>query len=115
MKQRTNVLKLGTAVEWTRQFYREHDDHGGSACCTYEVPPKRGIVVGYRQTYNYRQVGYGQSGKVPILGTSQHYYLCAFDVRRAPVKVPTNAITVLGPIDLGSTDVRAREFAEGER
>jgi hypothetical protein len=49
------------------------------------------------------------------LGTSQHYYLCAFDVRRAPVKVPTNAITVLGPIDLGSTDVRAREFAEGER
>lgn len=94
---KTRLLPLGTRVSWNRQFrpIDYYDQEYGEVC--YEAveidPPRRGIIVGRRVQYDYlQQKVYGQ--KERIKGSGKPYYLCAYDLRYVPVKVPDDAITV---------------------
>ena len=95
---RDKLLPLGTRVSWDRQL-RPVDYYDQEDTICYESvevePPREGIIVGRRSQYDYmQQEVYGQ--KKRKRGSGKPYYLCAYDLRHAAVKVPDDAIRVVG-------------------
>ena len=97
---RNKILPLGSRVSWDRQLrpvdYYDQEDSDTICYEAVEVePPREGIVVGRRIQYDYlQQKVYGQ--KERIKGSGKPYYLCAYDLRHCAVKVPDDAIRVVG-------------------
>lgn len=98
---RDKLLPLGTRVSWDRELrpvdYFDQEGDGDTIC--YEAvgvePRREGIITGRRIQYDYlQQKVYGQ--KERIKGSGKPYYLCAYDLRHSAVKVPDDAIRVVG-------------------